>query len=208
MLQKIKNKIYINKANKLFDESLANGQITEFEPSFYDEMNKFYINGLPIGFRIKYLKPINPPGDCFRRSRYMFYCFKDAYLVRGSNRMINALYGEDDRHGWIEIGDYVYDPTYVLRFEKELYYQLFEPSEVIRMSHNNYFCNEENKEEYNIIMNTKAEDFMPGGIRENEAKTMIPIMKDIISISNNYEMEKDLEDFTNLINYDNNIKKR
>ena len=39
---------------------------------------------------------------------------------------LEILHGNDHSgHGWIEIGNYVYDPTYLQKFDKNLYYEMF-----------------------------------------------------------------------------------
>ena len=54
-------------------------------------------------------------------------------------------------HGWIELDNYVYDPTHLMRFDKDLYYKMFCPTKVKKYSTKDYMKN--NKELYEDIKN-------------------------------------------------------
>lgn len=61
-------------------------------------------------------------------SLYMFFCLDNAILVRGDIKSLELQSGPYDAfHGWIELDNYVYDPTALMRFDKDLYYQIYQP---------------------------------------------------------------------------------
>lgn len=102
-------------------------------------MSHTYFNCIPISMHIRYLKPLTPPGKCYDRSLFMFFCFDDALLVRGYNKDLELSYGKKNAgHGWIEIGSYVYDPTLMMRFERDLYYKMYSPTNVHKVTKEDY----------------------------------------------------------------------
>ena len=126
MLDSLKKKLYFSKLKLLYSKGVAEGKIVPFDEDFYRSMSNTYFASIPVSMHIKYLRPKTGPGKCYDRSLYMFFCFDDALLVRGDKLNLELLYGKDNAgHGWIEIGDYVYDPTMLMRFDKDLYYKMF-----------------------------------------------------------------------------------
>lgn len=116
MFDILKKNLYFTKIQILFDNGLRNGSIVPFDDTFYEKLSNTYISCLPVSIHIKYLKPLTPPGRCYDRSLYMFFCFNDAILVRADNRDLELKFGLSNAgHGWIEIGDYVYDPSLLLK---------------------------------------------------------------------------------------------
>ena len=76
----------------------------------------------------------------------MFFCFQDALLVRG-NCIDLELKDKNPYHGWIEIKDDVSDPSPLLKFKKEVFYQLYKPTKIIRCNIEQYKrISKENKE--------------------------------------------------------------
>ena len=49
----------------------------------------------------------------------MFLAQPSSILVRGNIKTLEYKYGkEKSRHGWIEMDDYVYDPTSLYKYKK------------------------------------------------------------------------------------------
>mgnify|MGYP003299039579 CR=1 FL=1 len=129
MFDNIKKELYFFRKEVLFNKGIKEGKIVPFDDCFYEKMSHTYFNCVPISMHIKYLKPLSGPGKCYDRSLFMFFCFDDALLVRADIKNLELLYGKENAgHGWIEIDDYVYDPSSTLRFDKKLYYQIYNPT--------------------------------------------------------------------------------
>ena len=103
-------------------------------------------------------------------------------------------------HGWIEIGDYVYDPSLTLRFDKDLYYKIYNPSNVYKYTKKEY--REINKKYYDMIKNTTISDFQPGGSKRTDLCTVIPLIRQIAEYSCDENFKKDLDEYLSLIQYD------
>lgn len=203
MLNKIKKELYLYKMELLFKKGLENGQIIPFDDSFYDKLNNTYIDCIPVSMHIKYLKPTIPPGKCYDRSLYMFFCFDNAILVRGNNKDLELVYGiESAGHGWIEIDDYVYDPSYMMRFDKELYYKIFTPTKIVKMNKDEYCADKDRKEFYDYVKNTSINDFKPQGSKRIQLFTIITLIISISKLSDNHNFIKELNDYLSLIEYD------
>lgn len=164
-------------------------------------MGSTYFNTIPVSIHIKYLKPLLPPGKCYDRSLYMFLCFDDALLVCGDCKDLELEYGKDSSgHRWIEIDDYVYDPSLLMRFEKDIYYKIYLPTNVERYTKEEYI--KKNREFYEKVKNTAIEDFMSSGKKRHELCVTIPLLQSIVELSTNSEFKKDLDNYLELIKYD------
>ena len=63
--------------------------VLPFDEEFYQKMNHTYIGCLPVSIHMKY--GLN---NCYDKSLYMFFCFKNAVLVRGDNKDLEYRYGK------------------------------------------------------------------------------------------------------------------
>ena len=193
----------IKKMKNLIKKGLKKGKISLFDDKFYEQLSHTYINGLPVSIHIKYLKPETSPGGCYERSLFMFLCFDNALLVRGDNRNLEILYGPDEAgHGWIEIDNYVYDPSLLMKFDKELYYKIFSPKNIIKCTKEEYCKNDINKCFYEYVKNTKIEDYQPGGNKRHSLNCIVPLVKYAAKNSNNDQFIIDLNNWLNIIQYD------
>lgn len=214
MFKNILKNLYFYKMNLLFEIGIMNKKIIEFNDEFYEKLNNTYINTLPVSIHIKYLKPQTPPGKCYDRSLYMFFCFDDAILVRGNHKDLELLHGKPNAgHGWIEIDNYVYDPSLLMRFDKDIYYQLYKPTNVCKYTKKDYCSIEECAQLYNNIKATTVDDFKPNGKKRYQLSTTIPLIETIAHQLNDEELINDLTQYLNLIDYnpnkkDNNFQKK
>ena len=205
MFDNIKKELYFFRYQLLFDKGLKDGRIVPFDESFYKAMSNTFLNSVPISIHIKYLKPSSPPGQCYERSLYMFYCFNDALLVRGNNKNLELRYGNGNGgHGWIEIGDYVYDPTLLKRFDKDLYYQIYCPTHVCKYSKEDY-VKLNGSSYYDFIRSTKIEDYQIGGSRRDELGIGITQLLGFASLSDDENLKKEVNEYLSLIQYDEYI---
>lgn len=203
MFYTMKRALYYTRTNILFNNGFNNGDIIPFDDEFYSKLNNTFVSCLPVSFHIKYLKPTTPPVKCYDRSLYMFFCFDDALLVRADIKDLELRYGKEKAgHGWIEIGDYVYDPSSRLRFKKDLYYDIYKPYNVSKVNKEEYCSMDGNLQAYNDIINTKLEDFMPYGKKRLELSIIIPLIQDMTKYSKNEEFIKDVNDYIESIQYD------
>ena len=203
MLNSIRKNIYFRKVELLFLKGLKNGLIKPFDEELYEKLSHTYIDGIPVSFNIKYLKPIISPGKCFDRSLYMFFALDNAVLVRGDTKDLKLKYGEDGaRHGWIELHDYVYDASIMASMPTSLYYSIFRPTDIRKCTIEEYCDTKYNKDFYDDIKNTSLEDLKPYGKKRLDLYTMIPLVKGIATSSDNKEFQDDLNIYLKMIEYD------
>lgn len=203
MFDNIKKSLYFSKMQLLLNKGVVDKKIIPFDDEFYEKLKNTYISGLPVSIHIKYLKPTLPPGKCYDRSLYMFFCFDDAILVRGDNKDLELRYGKDDAgHGWIEMDNYVYDPSLMMRFDKDLYYEIYKPTNVSKYTKEEYCSIRECQELYNDIKNTTITDFEPYGRKRIELSMTMPLITGIAQNSSNQEFINELNSFITLIQYD------
>lgn len=101
--------------------------IEDYPKELWEEIKKHYYYGTPLfvllqeGFNI---------GKCYDRSYALTMAFKNCKLIRGSlpkyGEIHNIEYDPDFGHGWVEDNKYVYDTTFMKRFNKKFYYHLFQ----------------------------------------------------------------------------------
>ena len=203
MFNTIKKNLYFKRLQLLYSQGIVDKRIIPFNEEFYEEMNHTYISGLPVSMHIKHIKSIIPPGKCYDRSLYMFFCFEDAILVRGDNKDLELLYGKDYAgHGWIEIGDYVYDPSTMKRYDKDLYYEMYKPYNVYKASKKEYCSYSGNQKLYDDIQTTTIDDYKPNGRKRVELAVIIPAVRGLAETSGNQEFIDDLNTYLTQIQYD------
>jgi len=201
VLDRIKSDLYFVKLNLFFNKGLKEGKIVPFDDAFYDQMSNVIIATIPVKLHIKYLRPKFGEGMCYDRSLYMFFCFDNALLVRGDNKDLELKYGKDYAgHGWIEIGDYVYDPSLMMRFDRDWYYRMYEPTNVKKHTKDEYIA--ANKSFYEEIMGTTIDDFMPGGKKRYELLMMMPLLLENARLSQDDHLLQELNAYLKRIEYD------
>ena len=201
-MKDIIKKLYFLKLNKELYKGLQNGTIQEFDDELYSILNKTLVSTIPVDLHIKYLKPTLPPGKCYDRSLYMFFALDDSVLVRGDLKDLEYEYGKEDAgHGWIEMNGYVYDPTSRLRYEKDVYYKLFKPTNVEKCTHEEYNnTSDENRYYYERIKNTTRDTFKEEGSERMSLAMTIPLLVGIAEHSD--EFKEALKVYLKEINYD------
>jgi hypothetical protein len=203
MFENVKKNLFFSKMKLLVKKGLENGNIVPFDDKFYEKLSHTYISCLPVSIHIKYLKPIQPPGKCYDRSLYMFFCFPNAFLVRGDTKDLELRYGKDNAgHGWIEMDGYCYDPSLLLKFKKETYYEIYKPYNVIKTTAEDYKKCASSKQFYEDIVNTKISDFQPNGSKRTDLCAMIPLTKGIAEMESNEDFKRELNDYLESIQYD------
>lgn len=201
MFDNIKKNLYFIKTELLFRKGIKDGQIIPFDNEFYSKMSNVFFNCIPISMHIKYLKPTTSPGKCYDRSLFMFFCFDDALLIRGDVKDLELKYGSYNAgHGWIEIDNYVYDSSYIMRFDKDLYYKMFSPTNVHKSTKEDY--KKINGSYYDKVRNTTIGDFKIGGSKRFDLCVSIPLVCSIAENSNNESFKKELYEYLELIEYD------
>lgn len=201
MFDNLKKTLCFSKMQLLFNKGLAEGQIVPFDDEFYNKMSNTFFSCIPIYMHIKYLKPIAPPGKCYDRSLFMFFCFDDALLVCGDVKDLELRFGKENAgHGWIEIGNYVYDPSSTLRFDRDLYYKIYSPTNVSKATKEDYI--KVNGSYYDDVKNTTIEDFKLGGSKRTDLCVTIPLVRGIAEYSSDENFKKELEEYLTIIEYD------
>lgn len=204
MFDNTKKRLFYSKVQILLKKGVEEGNIVSFNDEFYEKLSHTYIGCLPVSMHIKYLKPKYGPGECYDRSLYMFFCFQNAVLVRGDNKYLELEFGKDNAgHGWIEIDDYCYDPSLLLKFKKETYYEIYKPYNVSKITLDEYKnCCEFNKQVYEEITNTKLSDFQPNGKKRTDLCIMIPLFQETADMNPDSEFKEKLNDYLKLVQYD------
>lgn len=204
MFDNIKKGLYFSKMQLLLKKGVEDGNIVPFDDEFYEKLSHTYISCLPVSIHMKYLKPIVGPGKCYDRSLYMFFSFPNAVLVRGDNKDLELRYGKENAgHGWIEMDGYCYDPSLLLRFKQETYYEIYKPYNVSKTTTDEYKnCCDFNKQFYEDIVNTELSDFQPNGRKRTDLCVMIPLVQGIAEMGTDTDFKKELDDYLKLIQYD------
>ena len=213
MFEKYKNKLKLNKMNIQVAKGIKDDSILPFDENIYRSLNKIFINGIPGSMFIKYINS-SLIGKCYDKSLYLFFCIKDAIYVTGDQEDLKIKYGEEHQnHSWIEVGDYVYDASMLCIFKKEEYYNIYNPTNLKKITLENFCSTPNGKEQYDQITETTLEDLKPNGKKRRNIYLNLPLIIDIAYTSNNKDFITELNAYLELIEYneeeikDKNLKK-
>lgn len=197
----LKEKLFFIKRKILIDKGLRTGNIVRFSQDIIDKMDNTVIACFPVSLHMKYANFMFAQGTCYERSLYMFLALDDALLVRGKCLDLEYTYGSGHGgHGWVEIGDYVYDPATGYRYDKELYYKANGVSNVTRCDRETYY--KEHKEFVDTHVSTDFDEFRPGGKRRLELGILVRQVIIGAELSNNQVLLQDLNKYLDKIEYD------
>ncbi len=205
MLDELKKQVYLKKTDLMFDKGVITNKIVPFDQEIYEQMSHTYFNGLPISMHMKYLKPLDiMPGVCYDRSLLMFFCFENSVLVRGNNKDLEMKFGkENENHGWLEMDNYVYDPSLLMRFDKDLYYKMYRPENIDRYTKEQYCSfSTETKQLYDSVKKTTIEDLKYNEKIRKKLNIFYFLYKINAKVSKNEMFIKELNEFLSLIQYD------
>lgn len=201
MIREIKKKLFFARFHVLAAKASQQGKITEFDDEIYEKMKGTIISCFPVSFFIKHSKHMFALGTCYERSLYMFLALDDAILVRGNNKDLEYNYGEGHGgHGWVEVGDYVYDPSTMLKYDKATYYELYGCTDVTKTDKETYLSL--NQDFVNSSVSRDYNDFRPGGKRRLELGVLIMQVQTLASMLDDEEFRKDLDAYLKLVEYD------
>ncbi len=139
MFDELKKKLFFAKFKVISAKASREGTIMEFDDEIFEKMKNTIIACFPVSFYIKHSNNMFALGTCYDRSLYMFLALDDAVLVRGKNKDLEYNCGKGHGgHGWVEVGDYVYDPSIMLKFKKDVYYQLYGTTDLMKVDKETY----------------------------------------------------------------------
>ena len=201
MFEDIKKKLYFTKFNILWNKAIKEGKITQFDDEIFQQMSNTVIACFPVSFYIKHSNHMFAQGTCYDRSLYMFLALDDAILARGNNKDLEYNYGKGhEGHGWVEVGNYVYDPSLMVKFDKDTYYALYGCSNVSKIDKKTYL--EQHKEFVDKHVSHDFDEFRPGGKRRLDLGILIIQIRALSQILDDEQFTKDFNDYLTLIEYD------
>lgn len=200
MLENLKKDIYFKKLSILLKYYYSEGKISLFDDEIFKRMERTYICALPVALQIKYARYFFPEGSCYDRSLYMFLALDNAILVRGDIKSLEYLYGKDCAgHAWIELGDFVYDPTTMQKFDKDVYYILYECSNVEKINKEEYL--KTNRDFVRQSVSYDIKDFLPNGRKRMQLASIVMQIKNNVKCMNDEHFIMDLEKYLALTDY-------
>lgn len=202
-LYNFKKNLYFIKFYVLFKKALKEGKITKFDDEIFKRMEGIIITCLPVSLFIKYSNHLFASGTCYDRSLYMLLALDNALYVTGDNKDLEYNYGKgNENHAWIEIGDYVYDPSLMLKFDKNTYYSLYKCSNVNKMDKQTYLLKHKDFVEKNV--HSSYDEFKPKGKKRLELGIFIGQILSLAKSLNDKQFIQDLENYLTLVEYDEN----
>ena len=199
-LNDLKKKLYFKKYKLLFTKAVKEGKITNFEEEIFTKMSNTIIACLPVSFHIKYADYLIGQETCYDRSFYMFLALDDAVLVRGNSILLEYCYGKGNGgHGWVEVGDFVYDPSAMLKFDKKTYYSLYGFSDVRKVDKKTYLA--ENKNYLDASLSHDFDEFRPGGKKRFDLLPMVIQIRTLCQLIGDEQFTKDFDDYLSFIEY-------
>ena len=200
-LSDLKKKLYFKKYKPLFTKAVKEGKITRFGEEIFTKMSNTIIACLSVPFHIKHADYLIGQGTCYDRSFYMFLALDDAVLVRGNSILLEYCYGKGNGgHGWVEVGDFVYDPSAMLKYDKKTYYSLYGCNNVKKVDKKTYLA--ENENYLDASLSHDFDEFRPGGKRRLDLEFTVIQIKALCQMIGDEQFTKDFNDYLSFIEYD------
>ncbi|MBQ7137015.1 MAG: hypothetical protein IJO43_03475 [Bacilli bacterium] len=200
-LYSLKKKLYFMRLDILFNKAMKEGKITGFDEEIYERMGDTIIACLPVHFYIKYSEYLFDEGTCYDRSLYMFLALDDALFVTGDNKDLEYNYGKGhEEHAWVEIGDFVYDPSLMLKFDKDTYYSLYGCSNVTKTDKQTYLL--QNGSSIDKYVSHGFDEFKPNGERRLELGVFVKQIRALSQMVDNEQFSRDFNNYLASVEYD------
>ena len=198
MLTKLKKQLFDVYKKTIINYGLDNKEIIPIEKEVFTKLKHFYVSGVPLSIHLR-MRPVLPPGRCYERRFYIALALDNAVVADGKIKSLESK-TEKDRsgHGWVEKDGWVYDPTTLYKYKKELYYKIHRPYDL------EYYYYDEYSEYpfYKYLKETKLEDLKPNGKKRLFLISTIPVIQEIVRLSNNQEVIEELNEYLADIEYD------
>ena len=199
MTSSLSKKLYFIRRDLLINQGLKNATIVSFDNDLYERLSKVYFAGIPVSINIRYLKPFIRQGHCDDRSLFITMGFENAVLVKGYQKGLELKFGKENSwHYWVEDDGWVYDPTLLYKFKKELYYKIYEPSDVKYFNADEY----KNHQIYHEVINTTIDDLRPGGKNTHHLLMSLPLIYGIAKMSNDANFMNELNAHLQMVEWD------
>ena len=114
----------MNFTNNDFKDAVLNKKIVSYEKELIDRLRDFSYEGIPLSVVVLCFSICNR--NCYPTSIYLTLGMDRFRLIHGDVNIYPKNL-EYPNHSWVEKDGFVYDPTDGYKWEKELYYRVFEP---------------------------------------------------------------------------------
>jgi len=187
--KEIRRTLYTNRLRLLLADGIEKKLILPFEKEVFDSLDELIYDGVPVGIYMTHIQP-NPKqwiNKRDERSVMLSLAFKDCHLMQGYCKC-----PEEDHffHCWVENDGWVYDPTYMMKFKKELYYKVFKPNIVEIQSR------KELEEEIYY------QECLSGNIHPTAVLCAMILLEGTAEKDNNQDLKNEMKLFKEKINYD------
>jgi len=108
--------------NYEYNKAFEKGKFKSFNDEFISQFDGMYYNGYPIWYYLEYMSM----GKCYDASAILALAIgEEASIARGELSHLNSIFGKKFGHGWVEVGDTVYDTTWKIIADKKTYYKVY-----------------------------------------------------------------------------------
>lgn len=111
-------------SEEVFTKALNKGIISLYEEELIEKLRNLNYCGLPLSIILLCKEFCN--GECYRMSMNISRAMEHFTLVHGDVNFL-PLNNEYPNHSWVEKDGFVYDTSNGFKWNKDLYYLLFEP---------------------------------------------------------------------------------
>ena len=198
MVSDKKTKYMSKKAELLYLKGINEGTIVPFDDDFNYVLKQSYVMSMPVYFFVKYLNDPTKYDERYNKALFMFLCFDDALLVKGNTNL-----SKRSIRSWVEKDGYVYDPELLMRFNKDVYYQLYKPSNVESIDMKTFRDESiDNEDLYTDVRETNMDKLLEPGFIRFGLNESVPIMLRFAKDSEDPEYKMLLDAFLTQVQYD------
>lgn len=145
---------------------------------------------MPAIIYIKYERPTALPGNCMERAYLLSTAIEDSVVVYGEQSEIGM-------HFWIENGSTCYDPTSLMEYDKDVYYDVNGIKRVDVISRDEL----ESLEFIQYCRKRKIEDFDTDPAYFQDLNFLFPYIQDDLKYRAMPDIKKEIDDYLERIGY-------
>ncbi len=186
MLNALKNV----RRNIIYNNAISTNRIRPFSEEVDNGLRNIIYSVMPAIIYIKYERPTAPPGNCMERAYLLSTAIDDSVVVFGKQSEIGM-------HFWVEKDNICYDPTSLMEYDKDIYYDVTGIKSVEVISR-------EELEDLGFVQycrKRKIEDFGKDPVYFQDLNFLLPYIQGGLKYRAMPEYKKEIDDYLERIGF-------
>lgn len=144
----------MNEYGKMINDLAQKGKVVHYEEKLIEKLRDKYYEGVPLSILLNFEFFCN--GECYRMAFQLTRGMERFKIVIGN---INSFPIEScGNHSWVEVDEWVYDTSDGFKWDKSVYYKVFDAISLEEYDENNYLKSEFYKKELENCTKSSREE--------------------------------------------------